>query len=157
VVDPKIIDPKEYLKEVIEERFPNPYIPDAPQRIATDTSQKMPIRFGETIKAYSESPNLDVKSLRLRYLMCVDDSGKPFEPSPDPLLEELKKHMNGIELGKKAENLEEKLKPILSNEMLFRVNLFEIGLASKVIYYFEEMTEGVGAVRRTLEKYLECD
>lgn len=65
--------------------------------------------------------------------------------------------MNGIELGKKAENLEEKLKPILSNEMLFRVNLFEIGLASKVIYYFEEMTEGVGAVRRTLEKYLECD
>lgn len=40
VVDPKIIDPKEYLKEVIEERFPNPYIPDAPQRIATDTSQK---------------------------------------------------------------------------------------------------------------------
>ncbi|AZT89920.1 mannitol dehydrogenase family protein [Caldicellulosiruptor changbaiensis] len=166
VVDPKIIDPKEYLKEVIEERFPNPYIPDAPQRIATDTSQKMPIRFGETIKAYSESPNLDVKSLKfiplviagwLRYLMCVDDSGKPFEPSPDPLLDELKKQMNGIELGKKVENLDEKLKPILSNEMLFRVNLFEVGLANKVIDYFKEMTEGVGAVRRTLEKYLECD
>lgn len=166
VVDPKIIDPKEYLREVIEERFPNPYIPDAPQRIATDTSQKMPIRFGETIKAYSESPNLDVKSLKfiplviagwLRYLMCVDDSGRPFEPSPDPLLDELKKHVEGIELGKKVENLEEKLRPILSNEVLFRVNLYEVGLADKVISYFEEMTEGVGAVRKTLEKYLECN
>ena len=27
-------------------------MPDAPQRIATDTSQKLAIRFGETIKAY---------------------------------------------------------------------------------------------------------
>ena len=27
-------------------------MPDTPQRIATDTSQKLPIRFGETIKAY---------------------------------------------------------------------------------------------------------
>ena len=27
-------------------------MPDAPQRIATDTSQKVGIRFGETIKSY---------------------------------------------------------------------------------------------------------
>ena len=27
-------------------------MPDAPQRIATDTSQKLSIRFGETIKKY---------------------------------------------------------------------------------------------------------
>ena len=27
-------------------------MPDTPQRIATDTSQKVGIRFGETIKSY---------------------------------------------------------------------------------------------------------
>jgi fructuronate reductase len=46
---------------VIEERFPNPFIPDTPQRIATDTSQKVSIRFGETIKAYAERPDLNVR------------------------------------------------------------------------------------------------
>ena len=35
-------------------------MPDAPQRIATDTSQKLPIRFGETIKAYqAKGLNMD--------------------------------------------------------------------------------------------------
>lgn len=163
VVDPKIINPREYIKEVIEERFPNPYIPDTPQRIATDTSQKMPIRFGETIKAYAESPDLDVKSLRyiplviagwLRYLMCIDDEGKTFEPSPDPLILELKKHLEGVELGKEYEDLEERLRPILANEVIFRVDLFEVGLAKKVVEYFKEMIQGIGAVRKTLQKYV---
>nr|WP_270048946.1 mannitol dehydrogenase family protein [Brachyspira hyodysenteriae] len=40
VADPKILNPKDFIKEVIEERLVNPYIPDSPQRIATDTSQK---------------------------------------------------------------------------------------------------------------------
>lgn len=163
VVDPKIINPREYIREVIEERFPNPYIPDTPQRIATDTSQKMPIRFGETIKAYAESPDLDVKSLRyiplviagwLRYLMCIDDEGKTFEPSPDPLLPELKKYLEGIELGKEYEDLEERLRPILANEVIFRVDLFKVGLAKKVVEYFKEMIQGIGAVRKTLQKYV---
>ena len=35
-------------------RVPNPFMPDTPQRIATDTSQKLAIRFGE-IKAYAAS------------------------------------------------------------------------------------------------------
>ncbi|ACM59970.1 fructuronate reductase [Caldicellulosiruptor bescii] len=163
VVNPKIINPREYIKEVIEERFPNPYIPDTPQRIATDTSQKMPIRFGETIKAYAESPDLDVKSLKyiplviagwLRYLMCIDDEGRAFEPSPDPLILELKKHLEGIELGKKYEDLEEKLRPILTNEVIFRVDLFEVGLSQRVVEYFKEMIQGIGAVRKTLQKYV---
>ncbi|WPX09621.1 mannitol dehydrogenase family protein [Anaerocellum danielii] len=163
VIDPKIINPSEYIKEVIEERFPNPYIPDTPQRIATDTSQKMPIRFGETIKAYAESQDLDVKSLRyiplviagwLRYLMCIDDEGKTFEPSPDPLLPELKKHLEGIELGKEYDDLEERLRPILANEVIFKVDLFKVGLAKKVVEYFKEMIQGIGAVRKTLQKYV---
>jgi len=163
VVDPKIINPREYIREVIEERLPNPYIPDTPQRIATDTSQKMPIRFGETIKAYTENSDLDVKSLKyiplviagwLRYLMCIDDEGRVFDPSPDPLIDELKKHLEGIELGKEYENLEERLRPILTNEVIFRVDLFKVDLAQRVVEYFKEMIQGTGAVRRTLQKYV---
>ena len=52
VINPGIIDPKAFLQEVLEVRLPNPFVPDTPQRIATDTSQKLAIRFGETIKAY---------------------------------------------------------------------------------------------------------
>ena len=51
VVDPGVIDPEQFLNEVLTVRFPNPFMPDTPQRIATDTSQKLSIRFGETIKA----------------------------------------------------------------------------------------------------------
>ena len=55
-----------------------------PQRIATDTSQKLAIRFGETIKAYERRSDLDVADLKyiplvfagwIRYLLAVDDIG----------------------------------------------------------------------------------
>ena len=108
VTDPGIIKPHAFVKEVLEVRFPNPNIPDTPQRIATDTSQKMGIRFGETIKAYIASPTLDAAKLRLiplviaawcRYLTGLDDTGAPFTPSPDPLLPMLQKILTGIQLG----------------------------------------------------------
>jgi fructuronate reductase len=38
-------------------------MPDTPQRIATDTSQKLSIRYGETMKAYLASDTLDIHSL----------------------------------------------------------------------------------------------
>ena len=78
------MDPKAFIDTVLQVRVPNPFMPDTPQRIATDTSQKLAIRFGETIKAYAESDELDVASLKLiplvfagwlRYLMAVDDAG----------------------------------------------------------------------------------
>ena len=47
VVNPGIIDPKAFIDEVLTKRIPNPFMPDTPQRIATDTSQKLSIRFGE--------------------------------------------------------------------------------------------------------------
>ena len=96
VTDPGIIHPQDFIDTVVKVRIPNPFMPDTPQRIATDTSQKLPIRFGETIKAYLASDTLDVQDLRLiplvhagwlRYLMAVDDNGNAFAPSPDPLLE----------------------------------------------------------------------
>jgi len=51
VAHPGIIDPQAFLEEVITVRFPNPFIPDTPTRIVTDCSQKIPIRFGQTLKA----------------------------------------------------------------------------------------------------------
>src|SRR5574344_1008456 len=52
VTDPGVLNPYEFIGAVINRRLPNPFMPDAPQRIAMDTSQKLPIRFGETIKKY---------------------------------------------------------------------------------------------------------
>ena len=52
VTDPGVIDPFAFLHEVLGERYPNPFLQDTPQRIATDTSRKLAIRFGETLKAY---------------------------------------------------------------------------------------------------------
>ena len=91
VPDPKIINPLEFIKEVIEVRFSNPYIPDTPQRIATDTSQKISIRFGETIKSYYERKDMDVSELIYipiviagwcRYLLGIDDEGNEMILSP---------------------------------------------------------------------------
>ena len=41
VIDPGILDPKEFIDTVLQVRIPNPFMPDTPQRIATDTSQKL--------------------------------------------------------------------------------------------------------------------
>ena len=162
VVDPGILNPKEFIDTVLRVRIPNPFMPDTPQRIATDTSQKLAIRFGETIKAYHASDKLQVSELKmiplvfagwLRYLMAVDDEGNAFEPSPDPLLNELRPCMEGIHLGEKTE-VEEKIRPILENKTIFGVDLYETGMAETVCGYLQRMTEGPGAVRRVLKTVL---
>ena len=61
VVNPGVINPKDFIDTVLNVRFPNPFMPDTPQRIATDTSQKLAIRFGETIKAYDAAPRQKCK------------------------------------------------------------------------------------------------
>ena len=162
VVDPGIIDPKEFIDTVIQIRFPNPFMPDTPQRIATDTSQKLAIRFGETIKSYLKREDLSVSSLKFiplvfagwcRYLLAVDDNGEAFEPSSDPMLSDVQKHLEGIKLGDTC-GYSEKLKPILSNNSIFGVNLYEVGLGVLVEKYFGELIAGKGAVRDTLKRYV---
>lgn len=163
VESPKIIDPKAFIDEVIDERFLNPYIPDQPERIATDTSQKIAIRFGETIKSYVADENLDVKSLKyiplvlagwFRYLLGVDDKGLERSISSDPMLEMLKGELAGIEFGK-PESYKGQLRTVLTNERIFGVNLEEVGLSNLIENYFVEMLSGEDAVRNTLHKYLE--
>ena len=163
VANPKILSPRDFIKEVIEERLVNPYIPDSPQRIATDTSQKIPIRYGETLKSYVKN-GLDTSSLIaipltiaawLRYLMGIDDEGKPMEISPDPMLEELQKYIKNIKF-KNKDSIGENLKPILSNKIIFAVNLYdkEINLGNKIENYFSEMISGENAVKKSIEKYI---
>jgi fructuronate reductase len=174
VVDPGIINPNEFIDTVIQTRLPNPFMPDTPQRIACDTSQKIPIRFGETIKAYlrdgvtkGDVTGLNVNSLTLiplvlaawlRYLLGIDDKGMPFEVSPDPLYPSLKSTLAGINLGDMGGGgfsiLRAALEPVLSNSKIFAVNLYEAGLGEKVETYFGELLAGPGAVAATLHKYV---
>jgi fructuronate reductase len=162
VTDPGILKPKDFIDTVLQVRIPNPFMPDTPQRIATDTSQKLAIRFGETIKNYQKTGRslAELKLIPLvfagwlRYLMGVDDEGNPFELSPDPLLEELIPRMEQFELGIQLDEDKEKvLRPILESETVFGVNLYEINMAQTVLSYFAELLAGKGAVRATLKKY----
>ena len=161
VTDPGILNPRDFIDEVMEQRLPNPFMPDAPQRIATDTSQKVGIRFGETIKSYiaGNRPMDRLVSLPLaiagwfRYLLAVDDEGKAMPLSDDPLVPELRKQLEGIELGR-PETVGDKLTPILSNSLIFGSDLTATPLAGRIREYFIEEIAGPGAVRATLRKHL---
>ena len=161
VVNPGILDPKEFLDTVLNVRIPNAFMPDTPQRIATDTSQKLAIRFGETIKNYKKH-GLDLSELKLiplvfagwlRYLMGIDDNGNAMEVSSDPLLDTVAPYVAGFQLGEKAD-VEAALKPVLENEKIFGVNLYDVDMAKLVCSYFEELIAGPGAVRKTLQDAL---
>lgn len=162
VVNPGVLDPKEFIDTVLNVRFPNPFMPDTPQRIATDTSQKLAIRFGETVKAYQASDKLDVADLKLiplvfagwlRYLTGIDDKGNSFTLSPDPLLDTVCPYVAELKPGAECD-VESKVRPILENEKIFGVNLYEAGMADAVCGYLKEMLAGPGAVRATLKKYV---
>lgn len=159
VCDPIIINPKQFIEEVLTERFPNAFIPDTPQRIAVDTSQKVGVRYGETIKSYISKKG-SAKELYyiptaiagwLRYLIGVDDEGKPFELSPDPLLDELTGIMSKVELGK-TEDVSDIVRPILSNANIFGIDLYEAGIGEKIEQIFVKEISGPGAVRKTLRE-----
>lgn len=158
VENPGIIDPKDFLRECLEERFPNPFMPDTPQRIATDTSQKLPIRYGENFKAHIEKGDATdlvfmplVIAGWLRYLLGVNDAGETFEPSSDPMLETARELLGSVSFGRAA--TESELEPILRNETFFGTDLVAAGLLPKITSYFNELNTGKGSVRSTLQKY----
>ena len=162
VTDPGILSPADFVDEVINVRIPNPFMPDTPQRIATDTSQKVGIRYGETIKSYVEKYG-DAKKLTAiplaiagwcRYLLGVNDEGEKFELSADPMLPELSKVLEGIEVGK-PETYTGQLKSILSNANIFGIDLYQAGIGDKIEEMFKEEIAGPGAVRATLKKYMD--
>ncbi len=163
VTDPGILNPYEFIGAVINKRFPNPFMPDAPQRIASDTSQKLPIRFGETIKKYLarglDTDNLILIPLTLagyaRYLKGIKDDGTPFSPSPDPMLEELQAVVAPLTVGKPDQDYS-CLKDLYSRKDIFGVDLYEAGLGERIEGMVKELFEGEGAVRATLHKYVQA-
>jgi len=161
VVDPGIISPKAFIDEVVNERLPNPFMPDDPRRIATDTSQKVGIRFGETVKSYI-ARNLDLSNLValplalagwMRYLLAVNDEGEAMTVSDDPLREELQAKLAGIVWNDPASYKGEVLE-ILSNASIFGLDLAATSLGKRIEGYFLKLLEGKGAARRLLESTL---
>ncbi len=161
VVNPGILDPKSFIDEVVEKRLPNPYIPDTPQRIATDTSQKVPVRYGETIKSYIREGRSfeNMKGIPLaiagwfRYLLAIDDEGKPMKLSSDPLVSQLQDSLSAVVFGK-PDSVAGNLAPLLSNEALFGADLTKTVLAGTITAIFKELIAGPGAVKATLARHL---
>ena len=160
VCDPGILNPEAFLKQVLEERFPNPFLPDTPQRIATDTSQKLPIRFGITLNSYLNGQSEKLKELKLiplviagwlRYLLAVDDNGNAFEISSDPMAEHFQNELasQGISFAMEG-SVNGKLDKILSNETVFGVDINKTGLTPVIEQYLDELIKESGAVRNTL-------
>lgn len=161
--DPGVLDPAEFIHEILTVRYPNPYLPDTPQRITMDTSQKLATRYGETLLSYynSKVPMHKISYLRfiplaiagwLRYLIGVDDKGNEMPLSPDPAMDRLQAVMSGITLGDRDSATQEKLYPILSDRTIFGCNLFEVGCGERVVEYFRSMLAGPGAVRATVNR-----
>lgn len=162
VADPGVIDPVEFLHEILGERYPNPFLQDTPQRIATDTSRKLSFRFGVTLYAYYNSTSPMHRATKLiyiplvlagwlRYLVGVDDKGEPITLSPDPNINSVRALMGDVKLG--DEVTEKQFYKLLSSLMYFGVNLFEIGVGETVVQLFNEMNRGPRAIRETLRKY----
>jgi fructuronate reductase len=163
VKDPGIINPREFIDTLITKRLPNKNIPDTPQRIATDTSQKVGIRYGVTLQHYLDDPQLDPGKLEFiplviagwcRYLMAIDDDGQAFVPSPDPLYDQLHEYVAGIKLGDSVD-AHAKLQPILANKSIFGHDFYQLGLGEKIEADFKQMIAGLGAVRKTIQKTIE--
>lgn len=161
VPNPGILSPQAFVDELFNDRFPNEYLGDTNMRLSVDVSQMVGIRFGETIKAYVEKFG-DAKKLTaiplgiagwLRYMLGVDDEGEKYELAPDPMNEEIQEQLKEIVIGK-PETFTDQLKPILSNERLFFVDLYITGVAEKIEEMFREMIAGKGAVRATIHKYV---
>ena len=160
VQDPGILSPQAFVDELFDDRFPNEYLGDTNLRLAVDVSQMVGIRFGETIKAYTakygDASRLIALPLGiagwLRYMLAVDDAGNMYELAPDPMNEEIQEQLKDIVVGR-PETFTDQLKPILSNERMFFIDLYRAGVGEKIETMFREMIAGPGSVKATVHKY----
>lgn len=160
-VDPGVVDPKDFLDEVVNVRLPNPHTPDTPQRIAMDTSQKVGIRYGQTIQAYRRDPDRDPSTLRaipaaialwLRYLLGTDDEGLPMTLSSDPMIPDLQQTLTGLCWDDPDSLDEEAVSKILRNRGIFDTDLVEDGVAPAILSTLRQLLQGKGSVRRYLDE-----
>ena len=88
-----------------------------------------------------------------RYLKGIKDDGQPFEPSPDPMLEELMAIVKPLEVGKENQDFS-CLRQLYSRKDVFGVDLYEVGLGEQIEGMVKELYSSYGAVRATLHKYV---
>ena len=160
VPDPGILSPKAFADEVFE-RFQNLYLGDTNLRLATDASQGLSVRFGETIKSYVAKDGTASALVAIplgiagffRYMMAVDDRGAAYELAPDPLAAEMHAALKNVFLGT-PETYHGELRQFLSNPTIFGIDLFAAGLGEKIEGMFTEMIAGTGSTLQTIEKYI---
>ena len=159
--DPGIFSPGDYAREALEQRLPNPFLSDTPQRAAAHTFRKLPLRFGETLKACAAARHPDPLSLRcvpfvlaawLRYLMGVDDNLTPFVPGPDSLPVGMREAIDALKMGRAA--AEDPLAPLFRRKDIWGADLDALGLTPKITEYLNRMLKGRGAVRAALQSVL---
>ena len=161
VEDPKILSPKAFTDELFTDRFPNEYLGDTNLRLATDTSQGVGVRFGETIKAYVKKYGSAERLVAiplgiagwLRYMLGIDDMGNTYELAPDPMVPEIQAALSSVVFGDPS-SLTDQLHPILSNEKVFFIDLYKAGLGEKIEGMFREMIAGKGSTKATIHKYM---
>ena len=86
-------------------------------------------------------------------MVAVDDEGRTFDLSPDPMLPRLREQLAGVTPGD-PDSLGDQLKLILSNPTLFGSDLYQAGPGEKIEGMVREQLAGPGAVRETLKRWL---
>ena len=157
VKDPHVINPHNFVNEVIKLRLPNPFIYDQPYRIATDSTNKINIRCGLTIKKYAKA-NLDKNGLVaiplviagfIRYLQGKSDLGSPYKLASDLKID----YLNQIAKDLNNENSDKALNEILTNKEIIGCDLKKEGMYETIKKMFLQMQNKNG-VRSTLTQFL---
>ncbi len=78
--------------------------------------------------------------------MGVDDNGKAFTVSPDPLLYKLQERFAGIKFGDYVD-VHTVLQSILHYGNIRNVDLYKVGIGEKIEGYFNEMIISEKAVK----------
>ena len=160
VPNPGILSPKAFTDEVFE-RFTNLYLGDTCIRLAADASMGLAVRFGETIKSYVAKDGSASKLVAIplgiasffRYMKAVDDMGKDYELAPDPYADEIHEALKDVVIGK-PETYKGQLRPYLSNDVLFGIDLYKAGLGEKIEGMFVELISGYGVCLNVIKKYI---
>ena len=87
--------------------------------------------------------------------MPIEDNSESFEPSPEPLWDDLHAKVAEIEFGNADQDVHTAVKDILSNKAIFGVDLYEVGLGEKIEADFKLMLAGKGSIQSTLDDMLQ--
>ncbi|PWG00183.1 mannitol dehydrogenase family protein [Levilactobacillus bambusae] len=156
------VDEEAYLAELISSRLPNPYLSATTQYMAKRLSTHLATNFGVTVSRYDARDNVAPQQLThislviatwIRYLMGINDEGRPFNPSPDDRWNECHAYVADIQLGEETD-VHAHLEPLLSDRTLFGQNLYGVGIGEQIEADFKAEIAGVGAIKATLSAIL---